>query len=66
MRFPPFDGLKNFAKSTVLRRLDQVGIWQLPQGEEMYRFYARRHTTTNMTPREIHEIGQSEVETYPR
>jgi uncharacterized protein (DUF885 family) len=40
---------------------DQVGIWQLPQGEEMYRFHARRHTTTNMTPREIHEIGQSEV-----
>src|SRR5262249_53753610 len=40
---------------------DQVGIWRLPQGEEMYHFMARRHTTTNMTPAEIHEIGQNEV-----
>ena len=40
---------------------DQVGIWQLPLGEEMYRFAVRLHTTTNMTPEEIHQIGQNEV-----
>jgi uncharacterized protein (DUF885 family) len=40
---------------------DQVGFWQLPQGEEMYRFAVRLHTTTNLTPEEIHEIGRREV-----
>ena len=40
---------------------DAVGIWQLPQGDEMYSFFVRRYTTTNMTPREVHEKGLSEV-----
>jgi uncharacterized protein (DUF885 family) len=59
---PAFRRFKEFfAKEYHPAAPDQVGIWQLPQGEEMYRFQARRHTTTNMTPREIHEVGQSEV-----
>jgi len=41
---------------------DQVGIWQLPDGESMYAFFARQHTTTRLAPREIHEIGLREVE----
>ena len=40
---------------------DQVGAWQLPQGDELYAFFVRRYTTTNMTPREVHERGLSEV-----
>jgi uncharacterized protein (DUF885 family) len=40
---------------------DQVGIWQVPRGEEMYAFFAREHTTTNLTPAEIHAIGLREV-----
>jgi uncharacterized protein (DUF885 family) len=39
----------------------QVGIWHLPEGEEMYRFAVRLHTTTNTTPQEIHAIGLQEV-----
>ena len=59
---PSFRRFKEFfAKEYRPAAPDQVGIWQLPQGEEMYRFHTRRHTTTNMTPREIHELGQNEV-----
>ena len=59
---PSFRRFKEFfAKEYRPAAPDQVGIWQLPQGEELYRFHTRRHTTTNMPPREIHEIGQNEI-----
>ncbi|MDT7605077.1 MAG: hypothetical protein QOF61_3074, partial [Acidobacteriota bacterium] len=38
-----------------------VGAWQMPDGEAMYAFEARRYTTTNLTPQAIHEIGLTEV-----
>ncbi|HEX7150374.1 MAG TPA: DUF885 domain-containing protein [Thermoanaerobaculia bacterium] len=38
-----------------------VGIWSLPDGAERYAVRARRSTTTNLTPAEIHEIGLREV-----
>jgi prolyl oligopeptidase len=40
---------------------DQVGAWQLPRGDEFYALRARHFTTTNLTPDEIHAIGQKEV-----
>jgi uncharacterized protein (DUF885 family) len=40
---------------------DQVGLWQLPRGDEAYAFLARRETTTSMTPAEIHALGEREV-----
>jgi uncharacterized protein (DUF885 family) len=59
---PSFRRLKEFFVKDYLRASPgQVGIWQLPQGEEMYRFAVRLHTTTNMTPEEIHQIGLREV-----
>jgi uncharacterized protein (DUF885 family) len=60
---PGFRRFKEFFVNEYLpASLDQVGIWQLPDGEEMYRFAVRLHTTTAMTPEEIHEIGLSEVQ----
>ncbi|MER3427698.1 MAG: DUF885 domain-containing protein [Pyrinomonas sp.] len=59
---PSFKRFKEFFVGEYLSAsLDQVGIWQLPNGEEMYAYFARRYTTTNLTPREIHELGLSEV-----
>ena len=59
---PAFRQLKEiFLKDYLPAAWDQVGIWQLPQGEAMYDFFARLETTTKMTPAEIHEIGLNEV-----
>lgn len=40
---------------------ETVGAWQWPQGANMYAFFARKYTTTNLTPEQIHELGLSEV-----
>ena len=37
------------------------GVWQLPQGDELYRFLVRQFTTTQMTPEEVHQLGLREV-----
>ncbi|MEX0899583.1 MAG: DUF885 domain-containing protein [Gammaproteobacteria bacterium] len=38
-----------------------VGAWSLPDGRAFYASRAKRFTTTDLTPDEIHEIGLSEV-----
>lgn len=38
-----------------------LGIRSVKGGEAYYRWLVRDHTTTNLTPDEIHAIGQSEV-----
>jgi uncharacterized protein (DUF885 family) len=38
-----------------------VGVSAMPQGREYYAFQVRQQTTTNLTPEQIHQIGQSEV-----
>ncbi|MGD8330543.1 MAG: DUF885 domain-containing protein, partial [Acidobacteriota bacterium] len=41
---------------------DHTGIGALPDGPETYRYLIRFHTTTSMTPDEIFELGEREVE----
>lgn len=40
---------------------DEVGCWQRPDGQTMYAELARRFTTTNLTPQQIHDIGVAEM-----
>jgi uncharacterized protein (DUF885 family) len=59
---PAFQKLKKyFADEYLPAAFDQVGVWQMPRGEEFYACLARRHTTTGLTPQQIHEKGLSEV-----
>jgi len=40
---------------------DKPGAWQIPDGQAFYAHRAKMFTTTDLTPREIHEIGLKEV-----
>jgi uncharacterized protein (DUF885 family) len=39
----------------------EEGVWALPNGDALYRFYVRQQTTTNMDPETIHQLGLKEV-----
>jgi uncharacterized protein (DUF885 family) len=59
---PSFQKLKFFFGDEYLKVApDPVGVWQMPQGAELYAFLTRRFTTTKLTPQEIHDKGLSEV-----
>ncbi len=50
-----------FVKEYLPACFDQVGVWQVPHGDELYAYEVRRYTTTNLTPEQVHEIGLKEV-----
>ncbi len=59
---PAFQRFEKFFSAEYLPAcLDGVGAWRLPEGDALYAYVARTFTTTQLTPKEIHEIGLSEV-----
>lgn len=59
---PAFRSFQSFFTKEYLPACTaKIGIWQLPQGKEMYAYFARLYTTTELTPEEIHRIGMEEV-----
>ena len=40
---------------------NDAGVWKLPDGEEYYKYCLRYHTTTALSPKEVHKIGLKEV-----
>ena len=59
---PSYKKLKAFFVNEYLpASYPKAGIWQHPQGEAYYSELARSYTTTDMTPKEIHEKGLREV-----
>jgi uncharacterized protein (DUF885 family) len=40
---------------------EAVGCWQWPRGGEIYAYWARRSTTTDLGPEALHALGLSEV-----
>ncbi|MEK6286747.1 MAG: DUF885 domain-containing protein [Acidobacteriota bacterium] len=59
---PALKKLDAFFKETYLPACRKdIGASSLPGGEAFYQYAIRRHTTTSLTAREIHEIGKREV-----
>jgi uncharacterized protein (DUF885 family) len=55
--------LRDYLRKTYLPACrDTVGYCHLPDGKAWYRRMARMHTTTDLSPEEMHKIGLSELE----
>ena len=59
---PAYQELNTFLKDEYLpKSRDSIGLDGVPNGKEWYEYVARYHTTTSLTPDEIHDIGLNEV-----
>jgi uncharacterized protein (DUF885 family) len=59
---PAFTRLKDFIEKTYLPKCRaEIAITAIPEGDKLYRYNVAWHTTTSLTPKEIHQIGLDEV-----
>ena len=59
---PAYSDLAKFLRNEYIpNSRDSIGIKDVPNGSEWYEYLARYHTTTDLTPDEIHEIGLTEI-----
>ena len=59
---PALTRLQTFLEKTYLPQCrEAIAVSALPQGDELYRYNVAWHTTTELTPKEIHAIGLAEV-----
>jgi uncharacterized protein (DUF885 family) len=59
---PGYRKLIELVDHLLTRASDDDGVWKLPDGDAYYRWSLRVHTTTSMTPDEIHATGLSEIQ----
>jgi uncharacterized protein (DUF885 family) len=61
--YPAYRSLLEYLEQTYLGGArETVGLSTMPNGKKWYAYNARSHTTTDLSPKEIHEIGLAEVE----
>lgn len=59
---PAYRKLYDFLKDKYLPGArDSLGFSELPNGKDWYAYSARQSTTTELSPKEIHELGLNEV-----
>ena len=59
---PSFTRLHTFLEKTYLPKCrEAITASALPKGEELYRYNVAWHTTTTLTPQQIHQTGLAEV-----
>lgn len=59
--YPAYRKLIDYFAALEPKTTTDDGVWKLPDGDAYYAWILRQHTTTRLTPAEIHEVGLSEV-----
>ena len=58
---PAYEKLIAFLEEQAKRATEDAGVWKFKDGAEFYESALHRTTTTNMSAKEIHEIGLKEM-----
>src|SRR6266849_9386192 len=59
---PAYTKLLKFVREGYLpRSRTHPGVWSIPNGRAMYAYNIRLHTTTSLTPSQIHRLGKREL-----
>ena len=58
---PGYQALLEVMNGLEPRAPAQIGVGQYPNGPAYYRYILRHHTTTELTPAEIHQLGLDEL-----
>ena len=58
---PAYQGFLKYWQELEKKANDKAGIWKFKTGDKYYRWLVKKHTTTNLTPQEIHELGLKEM-----
>ena len=60
--YPAYSRMSAYVGSIKDRADRDAGVWKLPNGDAYYQYCLRHHTTTDLTPEEIHNLGLQEVD----
>ncbi len=58
---PAYLGLLGYIDQVMPRSTAEAGAWKLPNGSAYYEYILHLHTSTDLTPDEVHELGLQEV-----
>ncbi len=59
--YPAYADLKRYLQQLLPKATSNGGVWRLPDGNDFYADQVRQHTTTNMSPEQVHQLGLNEV-----
>jgi len=59
--YPAYRQLMDYFKGLQPKAQGNFGAWHLPDGDAYYAWCVRMHTTTDMTPEQVHTLGLAEV-----
>lgn len=58
---PAYEGLRNQLRNLLNNAPPIVGVSQYPRGDDWYAYALRHHSTTDLTPAEVHQLGLDEL-----
>src|SRR5216683_1020281 len=65
--YPAFQRMLNFLDEYLTRHArTDPGVWAVADGEQIYALLARQHTTTELTPDQLHQLGVDDLASIQR
>jgi uncharacterized protein (DUF885 family) len=60
--FGAYQKLIDYHEMLYAKATTDDGVWKLPDGDAYYRYLLKLHTTTDLSPEEVYQIGLKEVD----